>query len=304
MPIVSMSIFSLSFRSLSWRIECPWRNVSFNFGSWPGWGRRSRSRNAAEGRCMCVFVWRLGRWVSSDYNDSVFCKEETSTAIGMIKEKKKTDVQNWKKVKRKKSPRKSNPPQYLWGCFEGVFVPDLTRLGMREGVFVPDLTRSGVQVRGLGVAWTSGPTRSDRDQHQTRSRTRHRNLTRLVSYFILTSYCWSIARNFVGNKLSNFGRKCPKKCLPRFKNGALKLRLHHFVNEGPGILTIAYLLRITLYTLLFQLYHHTPIHICNGSSPNDCIRFWPFCKSNEIKMKNLYKFSDDFTRFSNLKDHN
>ena len=49
---------------------------------------------------MCVFIWRLGRWVSSDHNDSVFCKGETSTAIGMIKEKKKTDVQNWKKVKR------------------------------------------------------------------------------------------------------------------------------------------------------------------------------------------------------------
>ena len=58
---------------------------------------------------------------------------------------------------------------------------------MREGVFVPDLTRSGVRVRGLGLVWTSGPTRSDRDQHQTRSRTRHRNLTRLVSYVLLTS---------------------------------------------------------------------------------------------------------------------
>ena len=56
---------------------------------------------------------------------------------------------------------------------------------MREGVFVPDLTRSGVRVRGLGLVWTSGPTRSDRDQHQTRSRTRHRNLTRLVSYVLL-----------------------------------------------------------------------------------------------------------------------
>ena len=41
--------------------------------------------------------------------------------------------------------------------------------------------------RGLGLVWTSGPTRSDRDQHQTRSRTRHRNLTRLVSYVLLTS---------------------------------------------------------------------------------------------------------------------
>ena len=91
------------------------------------------------------------------------------------------------KSQKIKSPRKSNPPQHLRGCFEGVFVPDLTRLGMREGVFVPDLTRSGVRVRGLGLVWTSGPTRSDRDQRQTRSRTRHWNLTRLVSYVLLTS---------------------------------------------------------------------------------------------------------------------
>ena len=47
---------------------------------------------------MCVFIWRLGRWVSIDYNDSVFCKGETSTAIGMIKEKKK----DWR-AKLKKS---------------------------------------------------------------------------------------------------------------------------------------------------------------------------------------------------------
>ena len=58
---------------------------------------------------------------------------------------------------------------------------------MPEGVFVPDLTRSGVRVRGLGLIWTSGPTRSDRDRHQTRSRPLHRNLTRLVSYVLLTS---------------------------------------------------------------------------------------------------------------------
>ena len=58
---------------------------------------------------------------------------------------------------------------------------------MREDVFVPDLTRSGVRVKGLGLVWTSGLTRSDWDQHQTRSRTRHWNPTRLVSYVLLTS---------------------------------------------------------------------------------------------------------------------
>ena len=101
--------------------------------------------------------------------------------------KKKKDWCAKEKKSQIKSPRKSNPPQYLWGCFEGVFVPDLTRLGMRSGVFVPDLTRSGVRAKSLGLVWTSGPTRSDRDQHQTRSRTRHRNLTRLVSHVLLTS---------------------------------------------------------------------------------------------------------------------
>ena len=50
-----------------------------------------------------------------------------------------------------------------------------------------NLTRSGVRVRGIGLVWTSALTRSDRDQHQTRSRTRHRNLTRLVSHVLLTS---------------------------------------------------------------------------------------------------------------------
>ena len=50
-----------------------------------------------------------------------------------------------------------------------------------------NLTRSGVRVRGLGLVWTSALTRSDRDQGQTRSRTRHRDLTRLVSHVLLTS---------------------------------------------------------------------------------------------------------------------
>ena len=158
--------------------------------SWPGRDRRNWSRNAAEGRCwtsVCAF--------SSEDSDAecrvtitipFFARRKQVLQSAWSKEKK-----DWraklKKSQKIKSPRKSNPPQYLWGCFEGVFVPDLTRLGMREGVFVPDLTRSGVRVRALGLVWTSGPTRSDRDQHQTRSRTRHRNLTRLVSYDLLTS---------------------------------------------------------------------------------------------------------------------
>ena len=71
------------------------------------------------------------------------------------------------------------------------------------------------------------------------SRTSFGVKTRERSKYQFAEITWhrrSIARSFVGNKLSNFGRKCPKKCLPRFINGALKLRLCHFVNEGPGIL--------------------------------------------------------------------
>ena len=62
--------------------------------------------------------------------------------------------------------------------------PTLSKKKSKSG---GDLTRSGVRVRGLGLVWTSALTRSDRDQHQTRSRTRHRNLTRLVSHVLLTS---------------------------------------------------------------------------------------------------------------------
>ena len=50
-----------------------------------------------------------------------------------------------------------------------------------------NLTRSGGRVRGLGLVWLSALTRLDRYQHQTRSRTRHRNLTRLASPVRLTS---------------------------------------------------------------------------------------------------------------------
>ena len=57
----------------------------------------------------------------------------------------------------------------------------------KKSKFGGNLTRSGVRVRGLGLVWTSALTRSDRDQGQTRSRTRHRNLTRLVSHVLLTS---------------------------------------------------------------------------------------------------------------------
>ena len=58
-------------------------------------------------------------------------------------------------------------------------------LSKKKSKFCGNLTRSGVRVRGLGLVWTSALTRSDRDQGQTRSRTRHRNLTRLVSHVFL-----------------------------------------------------------------------------------------------------------------------
>ena len=120
-----MSFFSLSFRSLSWRIECPWRNVSFNFGSWPGRDRRNRSRMRRRGRCwtsVCAF--------SSEDSDAecrvtitipFFCKGETSTAIGMIKEKKKRlTCKTEKKSKDKKSSKIQPAPvlvRMFWGRF-------------------------------------------------------------------------------------------------------------------------------------------------------------------------------------------
>ena len=63
----------------------------------------------------------------------------------------------------------------------------IRRCQKKKSKFGGNLTRSGVRVRGLGLVWTSALTRSDRDQGQTRSRTRHRNLTRLVSHVLLTS---------------------------------------------------------------------------------------------------------------------
>ena len=60
-------------------------------------------------------------------------------------------------------------------------------LSKKKSKFCGNLTRSGVRVRGLGLVWTSALTRSDRNQHQTRPRTRHRNLNRLVSLVLLTS---------------------------------------------------------------------------------------------------------------------
>ena len=57
----------------------------------------------------------------------------------------------------------------------------------KKSKFGGNLTQLGVRVRGLGLVWTSALTRSDQDQHQTRSRNRRRNLTRLVSHVLLTS---------------------------------------------------------------------------------------------------------------------
>ena len=61
------------------------------------------------------------------------------------------------------------------------------RFQKKKSKFGRNVTQSDVPVRGLGLIWTSVLTRSDRDLHQRCSRTRHRNLTRLVSHFLLTS---------------------------------------------------------------------------------------------------------------------
>ena len=75
--------------------------------------------------------------------------------------------------------RKGQSPTTTLSEIDAVQSPTLSK---KKSKFGGNLTRSGVRVRGLGLVWTSALTRSDRDQHQTRSRTRHRNLTRLVSH--------------------------------------------------------------------------------------------------------------------------
>ena len=85
---------------------------------------------------MCVFIWRLGRWVSSDYNDTVFCKGETSTEIGMIKEEKKK--KDWraklkKSQKIKKKSSKIQPAPVLVRMFWGRFRTRSDSIGHARG---------------------------------------------------------------------------------------------------------------------------------------------------------------------------
>ena len=65
----------------------------------------------------------------------------------------------------------------------------------KKSKFGGNPTRSGVRVRGLRLVWTSALTRSDRDQHQTRSRTCHQNPTCLVSPVLLTSLLEFVGHN-------------------------------------------------------------------------------------------------------------
>ena len=99
---------------------------------------------------MCVFIWRLGRWVLSDYNDSVFCKEETSTAIGMIKEKKRLTCKTEKKSKDKKSS-KIQPAPVLVRMFWGRFRTRSDSIGHARGRF---RTRSDSIGRASQRPWT------------------------------------------------------------------------------------------------------------------------------------------------------
>ena len=136
---------------------------------------------AAKGTAVCAF--------QSEQDSEVECRVTDDSILlrGGNKYRKSHDqtreVDLQKKNQKTKSPRTSTPPQYVWGCFEGVFLPDLTRSVIR-GHFRTrsDHADQGMRVRRLGLVWTSGPTRSDRDQHRRCSRTPHRNLTRPVNF--------------------------------------------------------------------------------------------------------------------------
>ena len=55
--------------------------------------------------------------MSNDYNDSVFCKGETSTVIGMIKEKKKRLTCKTEKKSKDKKSSKIQPAPVLVRMF-------------------------------------------------------------------------------------------------------------------------------------------------------------------------------------------
>ena len=115
---------------------------------------------------------------------------------------------------------------------DAVQSPTLQKKKKKKSKFCGNLTRSGVRVRGLGLVWTSALTRSDRDQRQTRSRTRHRNLTRLVSHVLLTSPIFHVSsvwiptltassrKELAGNWLENLrdSQRTPRYCRAAERN--------------------------------------------------------------------------------------
>ena len=156
------------------------------------------------------FVYVL--WVHCDFDLMIFLErevkeQEDGVVVGvgcplaeqlllLISTEKSTPRQSPRSPKSKflaveRGKAQPRCPKYL---VDTVQSPTLSK---KKSKFCGNLTRPGVRVRGLGLVWTSALTRSDRDQRRTRSRTRHRNLTRLVSHVLLTSQMAEIEHCFL-----------------------------------------------------------------------------------------------------------
>ena len=184
-----------------WRVadECDVKKVAH--GRLPG--STSKLHATASGRVevvvVCIsFVYVL--WVHCDFDLMIFLEREVKeqedgvvVGVGCPLAEQLLPLISTEKVHAvvKSTLYKVQIPR----CRKGQSPTTLSKsdaVKKKKSKFGGNLTRSGVRVRGLGLVWTSALTRSDRDQHQTRSRTRHRNLTRLVSHVLLTSlviYC-------------------------------------------------------------------------------------------------------------------
>ena len=134
-------------------------------------------------------------WVHCDFDLMIFLKREVKgqengvvVGVGCPLAEQLLPLISTEKVHAvaKSTLPKSKFLAVEWGkvlsCCPKSTLSKVRRCQKKKSKFCGNLTRSGVRVRGLGLVWTSALTRSDRDQGQTRSRTRHRNLTRLVSH--------------------------------------------------------------------------------------------------------------------------
>ena len=157
------------------------------------------SPSRGRGRIHKFFFYVL--WVHCDFDLMIFLEremkeQEDRVVVGVVAHLPNSCCHSFllKKSTPWQSPR--CPKSKYLAVERGKVLPrcpkstlsKVRRCQKRKSKFGGNLTRSGVRVRGFELVWTSARTRSDRDlQHQTRSRTRHRNLAHLVSHALLFS---------------------------------------------------------------------------------------------------------------------